>query len=182
MPPLLSVWVELSANSRQGFTTNNQAWRPAPDAINSTTAIGLRAGLFLEAVRKSHCARYYNPITGRFMSRDPNDPKLIGPNRTPIDPKKLHKYLYAGGDPVDAADPTGRESFVSYAITTLRINIPTMYVIAKFGCTLATVYNGLYTAVAYVANGGHSVGFGDPGFSPGFKETCAALTGIGLFL
>src|SRR5579863_9205385 len=50
-------------------------------------------------------ARYYNPITGRFMSRDPEDGK-----RT--DPKTLHKYLYAGGDPVNAKDPTGRDDDV----------------------------------------------------------------------
>ena len=47
-------------------------------------------------------ARYYNPQTGRFMSRDPEDGK-------PIDPKTLHKYLYAGGDPVNGVDPRGRE-------------------------------------------------------------------------
>jgi RHS repeat-associated protein len=45
-------------------------------------------------------ARYYNPLTGRFMSRDPEDGK-------PIYPKTLHKYLYAGGDPVNGFDPTG---------------------------------------------------------------------------
>jgi RHS repeat-associated protein len=54
-------------------------------------------------------ARYMNPLTGRFMSRDPNDPKLRDSNGTPIDPKNLHKYLYAGGDPVNMIDPMGRE-------------------------------------------------------------------------
>ena len=47
-------------------------------------------------------ARYYNAETGRFMSRDPESGK-------PIYPRTLHKYLYAGGDPVDGWDPTGRE-------------------------------------------------------------------------
>jgi RHS repeat-associated protein len=47
-------------------------------------------------------ARYYNPATGRFMSRDPEDGK-------PVDPRTLHKYLYAAGDPVNAMDPRGRE-------------------------------------------------------------------------
>jgi len=56
-------------------------------------------------------ARYYNPLTGRFLSRDPNEPKLRDPNGTPIDPKKLHKYLYAGGDPINRIDPRGREDF-----------------------------------------------------------------------
>jgi RHS repeat-associated protein len=46
-------------------------------------------------------ARYYNPATGRFMSRDPEDGKAK-------DPKTLHKYLYVGGDPVNWIDPRGR--------------------------------------------------------------------------
>jgi len=48
-------------------------------------------------------ARYYNPATGRFPSRDPEDPDM----GDPTDPKTLHKYLYAGGEPINAVDPTG---------------------------------------------------------------------------
>ena len=48
-------------------------------------------------------ARYYNPVTGRFLSRDPEDGKTL-------DPRSLHKYLYAAGDPVNISrsDWTGR--------------------------------------------------------------------------
>ncbi len=46
-------------------------------------------------------ARYYNPNTGRFMSRDPEAGNSFNP-------ATLHKYLYAGGDPVNRLDPTGR--------------------------------------------------------------------------
>jgi hypothetical protein len=35
------------------------------------------------------------------MSRDPED-------HGPTDTRELHKYLYAGGDPVTSIDPTGR--------------------------------------------------------------------------
>jgi RHS repeat-associated protein len=52
-------------------------------------------------------ARYYNPATGRFLSRDPEAGK-------PIDPKTLHKYLYANGDPINGIDPMGREDLVEY--------------------------------------------------------------------
>jgi RHS repeat-associated protein len=45
-------------------------------------------------------ARYYNPATGRFLSRDPED-------GLPTDPASLHKYLYANGDPVNKIDPRG---------------------------------------------------------------------------
>jgi RHS repeat-associated protein len=47
-------------------------------------------------------ARYYNPATGRFLSRDPNE----GQRRNPM---SLHKYLYANGDPINRLDPFGRE-------------------------------------------------------------------------
>lgn len=91
--------------------------------------LGFEAGLHLNRVR-SRCsgeqydpelglyylrARYMNPVTGRFMSRDPNDPQPIDPDHqlydaevAPIDLKALHKYLYAGGDPVNTIDPRGR--------------------------------------------------------------------------
>jgi len=46
-------------------------------------------------------ARYYNSLTGRFLSRDPESGR-------PKFPSSLHKYLYAGGDPVNKIDPMGR--------------------------------------------------------------------------
>jgi RHS repeat-associated protein len=52
-------------------------------------------------------ARYYNPATGRFLSRDPLD----GHTK---DPASLHKYLYANGDPVNGMDPRGRDDLVDY--------------------------------------------------------------------
>jgi RHS repeat-associated protein len=51
-------------------------------------------------------ARYYNPVTGRFLSRDPEDGKIL-------DPATLHKYLYASGDPVNSLDPTGRDTTIT---------------------------------------------------------------------
>ena len=46
-------------------------------------------------------ARYFNPVSGRFLSRD----TYQGNQNTPA---SFHKYLYAGGDPVDQFDPSGR--------------------------------------------------------------------------
>ena len=63
-------------------------------------------------------ARYYNPQTGTFLSRDPQEYtplKWTGPleltGNPPLDPKKLHKYLYAGGDPINYVDPLGKSDF-----------------------------------------------------------------------
>ena len=54
-------------------------------------------------------ARYYNPLTGRFMSRD----AYMG---VPRNPETLHKYLYSGGDPVNRIDPSGREDLAEYGV------------------------------------------------------------------
>jgi RHS repeat-associated protein len=48
-------------------------------------------------------ARYYAPGQGRFLNHDP----LMGNDS---DPLSLHRYLYAGADPVNFVDPSG-ESF-----------------------------------------------------------------------
>jgi RHS repeat-associated protein len=62
-------------------------------------------------------ARQYNPATGRFMSRDPED-------GDPDEPASLHKYLYADGEPVNLADPTGRSAG---AITIGPVRVPVEY-------------------------------------------------------
>jgi len=107
----------------QGVSTQKQAWHPAPSVCNSTTALGLRAGCAGNRVR-SFCsgeqydsdlglyylrARYYNPATGRFLSRDPEDGEAF-------EPASLPKYLYASGDPVNGWDPTGRDNIFQRAL------------------------------------------------------------------
>jgi RHS repeat-associated protein len=84
-------------------------------------------------------ARYYNPATGRFMSRDPEDGK-------PINPKTLHKYLYAGGDPVNAMDPTGREAVLETGFIDTRSALETA-VISKFGLAVALCFYGVEASV-----------------------------------
>ena len=58
-------------------------------------------------------ARYMNPLTGRFMSRDPGSGDVT-------EPATLHKYLYANGNPIDGADPTGWEDAEAYFIRKVR--------------------------------------------------------------
>ena len=86
-------------------------------------------------------ARYYNQVTGRFLSRDPEDGKAS-------DPASLHKYLYAGGDPVNGIDPTGRaELFETVLIeggsklSTTEIAVRVYgYAVAKAFCTIAKLF------------------------------------------
>jgi len=119
--PPIPAWGKLSEKPRLGFTSKNPALHLRQSVCNSTTALGFEAALHLNRVR-SRCsaeqydpdlglyylrARYYNPATGRFLPRDPEDGK-------PVDPKSLHKYLYADGDPVNRWDSTGRIATVGY--------------------------------------------------------------------
>jgi RHS repeat-associated protein len=71
-------------------------------------------------------ARYYNPSTGRFMSRDPYDGNKI----LPI---SLHKYLYASSNPVNRADPRGRADLFEYSIRSSAA-IPEAKLISIYGC------------------------------------------------
>jgi RHS repeat-associated protein len=63
-------------------------------------------------------ARYYNPTTGRFLSRDPINHALKNSN-------DLHRYLYADGDPVNGFDPTGRGT-VGYLLKSIAVYLVTV--------------------------------------------------------
>jgi RHS repeat-associated protein len=52
-------------------------------------------------------ARYFNPATGRFLTRD----SKAG---NPRGPATLHRYLYADGDPVNGRDPSGHQDLIEY--------------------------------------------------------------------
>ncbi len=52
-------------------------------------------------------ARYFNPVAGRFLTRDSRDAELL-------DPTTFHRYLYAAGDPVNRRDPTGHGAVMDW--------------------------------------------------------------------
>jgi hypothetical protein len=51
--------------------------------------------------------RYFNPLSGRFLSRDPERGTLIYPST-------FHKYLYTSADPVNRIDPRGRGELIEW--------------------------------------------------------------------
>jgi RHS repeat-associated protein len=52
-------------------------------------------------------ARWYNPVTGRFMTRDPYEGSIY-------DPASLHRYNYSRVNPVNFIDPSGRAAAFDY--------------------------------------------------------------------
>jgi len=73
------------------------------------------------------CARYYDPLTGRFNRTD----DFAGNN---VDPQSLHKYLYAHGNPVNNIDPSGSFSIV-LAISVAIVLISLLFVSGHGGTT-----------------------------------------------
>ena len=66
-------------------------------------------------------ARWLDVTAGRFVSVDP-----LGGFRS--DPRDLHRYLYAGADPVNMVDPAGLEfnfTSINTALGVLQVNIAT---------------------------------------------------------
>jgi len=59
-------------------------------------------------------ARYYDPVNGRFITRDPQAGKRLNPHT-------FHKYLYGGANPVGRRDPSGLSDQVEYTGLTARI-------------------------------------------------------------
>jgi RHS repeat-associated protein len=67
-------------------------------------------------------ARYMNPNSGRFMSRDSYAGSVF-------DPTSLHKYTYAGNNPINNSDPSGK---FEIGLVTLVV-IATVFVAVVYG-------------------------------------------------
>jgi RHS repeat-associated protein len=80
-------------------------------------------------------ARYYNPLTGRFVSRDPGSGELTNP-------ETLHKYLYADAEPVNGIDPTGWQDAEVYSLVLSRVSVSaaTVTAVRATGLAIACLY------------------------------------------
>jgi RHS repeat-associated protein len=112
-------------------------------------------------------ARYYNPNTGRFLSRDPEDGKAK-------DPATLHKYLYAFGDPVNRIDPKGRESMLETGSLDELIGADkvTIFMLKGIGCGIAGIFVQISADLMGLDEwGGYAFGWGG-------GMVCGMLTGF----
>ena len=78
-------------------------------------------------------ARYYNPATGRFMCERSG-------RGNQLDPKTLHKYLYADGDPVNLRDPSGRDSILETGAIDDDFVLETLPKVVAYGCAVIEIW------------------------------------------
>jgi RHS repeat-associated protein len=111
----------LKEKPRQGVPGKNPAPHPGHELHNSTVAIGLRAALYLDAVRsrstgKEHDsesgndyfgARYYASAMGRFLSPDWALVPTPIPFATLDNPQSLNLYSYVANNPLRDRDADG---------------------------------------------------------------------------
>jgi len=109
-----------SEKPHQGVRRKNPAPYRGRNRCKFRTVLGLRAGCAGNRVR-SRCsgeqfdpdlglyylrARYYNPLSGRFLSVD----SQTGQGQ--------RRYEYANADPVNSLDPSGNEAIIEWALLT----------------------------------------------------------------
>jgi RHS repeat-associated protein len=126
-PPILAIG-QRGEKPHQGLRSKNPVPYRVRNRCNLRNALGLREAELRNRVR-SRCsgeqydpdlglyylrARYYNPVTGRFLNVDP----MAGDGQ--------RRYEYAAANPVNRADPSGRFVLESYwpLMAPLLIQIP----------------------------------------------------------
>jgi len=108
-------------------------------------------------------ARYYNPATGRFLSRDPEDGNVI-------DPKTLHKYLYVGADPINWIDPRGREDQEEYVMFSNEIAVGTTAEVTDFALAITDCFIGIAATVHDISE--HGLNFWNGAAGTGVLAGC----------
>jgi len=107
--------------------------------------------------------RWYLAITGTWTQRDTLD--------APLDPKNANRYGYAGGDPINASDPTGKATLCqNLTVAAGAISLATAVVGIAAGAVVA--------AAAAPVTGGLSVA-GYVGLVAGTVSLSTAAFGLG---
>jgi RHS repeat-associated protein len=90
-------------------TYDYDAWGNTVNATGSTPNVYLYRGEQFDSDLSFYYlrARYFNPLSGRLLTRDPEAGRIKVPGT-------LHRYVYGEGDPVDRIDPSGRSNYFFY--------------------------------------------------------------------
>ena len=118
---------QLSEKPRYGFETWKTEAKPGSSSCNFTIALGLRATVVENGVRETYSARYYNPNTGRFMSRDPGKSRTTAPDATRNDlnsDAKQEVSFYLFGGPASTPVSSAPEGCLNSSLSDEDIRVP----------------------------------------------------------
>lgn len=94
-------------------------------------------------------ARHYDPEIGRFLTADTQVPD-------PMNPQTLHRYAFAGGNPIRYVDPTGH-SFWSWVlgifVTVALLVVAAVFTVLTFGIAGPPLFIALTMALAFLGAG-----------------------------
>jgi RHS repeat-associated protein len=133
-------------------TYDYDAWGNAVNTTGSTPNAYLYRGEQYDSDLRLYYLRdrYFNPLTGRFLTRDPADGQATVPNT-------FHKYLYAAADPTNRIDPSGRANVLSYtSIMSWSVPATTALAVAEgavTACLGGYVVTGLAAALTNLSAG-----------------------------
>jgi len=128
-----------------------QAFGPSINTVGGTVNVYRFAGERLDATTGLIYlrARYYDPDTGRFISRDPFDGNMR-------DPVSLHRYLYANMNPVTYYDPTGRFSIAETTTSMATVGDVMKGYTSMLGNTFIAVRKNIRTYIT-IGSAGYSM-------------------------
>jgi RHS repeat-associated protein len=94
-------------------------------------------------------ARHYDPELGRFLTADTQVPD-------PMNPKTLHRYAFAGGNPIRYSDPTGHAWYdwlIGIFVVIALVVIGAIITVLTFGAAGPPLLVGLTLGLAFLGAG-----------------------------
>jgi RHS repeat-associated protein len=146
-------------------TYDYDAWGNTVNTTGSTPNVYLYRGEQYDSDLNLYYlrARYFNPLSGRFLTRDPQEGRIKVPG-------SLHKYLYSVGDPINLFDPTGRAPLSEQGLL-MQIVKPVAYAAVVICLTITGIdlVGGLFNDFKSV-------------FPPVLGWSCKAVTALALVI
>jgi RHS repeat-associated protein len=117
-------------------TYDYDAWGNTVGSMGSTPNAYLYRGEQYDADLNLYYlrARYFNPLTGRFLTRDPYEPCRCAACGCACgkDPSAFHKFLYTAANPVNRIDPSGHMTLVEKTLLIGAVTLSTAAVAVNY--------------------------------------------------
>jgi len=113
-------------------------------------------------------ARYYDQSNGRFLGQDANE----GNEEDPI---TLHRYLYAGAEPVDQVDPSGND-FTTFALCI----VMAFSSVTDSQYNSATIRGGAYASTQIVGTSNIAIASSEAAAASAGAVSSQVIAGIGV--